>query len=379
MSDTAPITVGLLTDMWPSASEPHAGTFIRGSVARAAPGVRNVVLVPRLAFSAVHRRLWGAGVQGWQEGHEPPPQPHSLLRYRTLRVPKVGESVARAIGARTALARSHERPEVVHGHFLFGVAPAAVRLGRSLGVPSVVTAHGTDVRLMESVLPAARVAEILDACARATRVIAVSADLAVRLEQLGVARERIDVIPMGIDETVFGVTDKEAARAALGVARDARIILFVGRFTEEKGARILTQALEKIGESVTGYVAGPVDVNPAPLRALGILGPRLLARWLAAADVMCLPSFSEGMPVAIAEALATGTPVVATRVGGIPEQLTSSNGALVEPGDVAALVSALESALGAVWLPDSIRATSEAFWSSTVSAKLARIYREARR
>jgi glycosyltransferase involved in cell wall biosynthesis len=292
------------------------------------------------------------------------------------RVPKVGEAVLRAVGARTALARAHEHVDLVHGHFLFGVAPAAVRLGRMLGVPVVLTAHGTDVRFLESVLPAARVDEILDAAAQSGRVIAVSEDLARRLENLGVAPEKIEVLPMGVDETVFDVFDKQAARAALGLAQNARIVLFVGRFTEEKGARVLAQALQRIGDRVTAYAAGPADLDTAPLHPLGTLSPEVLAQRLAAADLMCLPSFSEGMPVSVAESLAVGTPVLASRVGGMPEQITPSNGALVEPGDVDGLAAALEAALDATWSPAAIRASSKPFWSSTVNARLTAIYRE---
>src|SRR5205814_3804053 len=103
------------------------------------------------------------------------------------------------------------------------------------------------------------------------------------------------------------------ARAALGVSGDERLVLFAGRPTPEKGIEVLAQALTRL-PGVRGVVAGPAGA-PAPLDSLGVLDPEALAAWMAAADVLCLPSFAEGTPVAVSEALACGTPVVASAVG----------------------------------------------------------------
>jgi glycosyltransferase involved in cell wall biosynthesis len=242
----------------------------------------------------------------------------------------------------------------------------------------VITAHGTDVGFLEDGLPPNRIEEILQACSDATRILAVSGALAERLAALGIERERIDVLSMGVDELVFAPRERSAARAELSIALDERVVLFVGRFVPEKGSAVLIDALRRLGDDVTAYTAGPsAGLIPPPVRELGVLRPRDLARWLAAADVMCLPSFAEGTPVSIMEALAVGTPVVATEVGGVPDQIQPLvNGALVPPGDPAALAAALQAALEAKWSPATIRETSEPFWWTTVSARLGSIYRE---
>jgi glycosyltransferase involved in cell wall biosynthesis len=297
-----------------------------------------------------------------------------------FRVPKRGEAWARGAGARLALQWVRERPALVHGHFLVNVGEGAAELARAVGVPLVLTAHGTDVQILESMLPPRRVTETLTACALAERVIAVSEDLADRLASLGLPRHSIEVLPMGIDEQVFRIRPRLEARAELGLDPESRIVLFVGRVMKEKGALVLARALRNMGDSVTAYAAGPPEVDEAdvrPVRLLGTLDSESVAKWLAAADVMCLPSFAEGMPVSVSEALAAGTPVVATAVGGITEQLRpGENGLLVEPDDVPGLVAALESALRADWEPASIRATSERFWWPNVAGRLATIYRE---
>jgi glycosyltransferase involved in cell wall biosynthesis len=93
---------------------------------------------------------------------------------------------------------------------------------------------------------------------------------------------------------------------------------------------------------------------------LGEQPPEEIARWMNAADVLCLPSRSEGMPNVVLEAGASGLPVVATRVGGIPEILAEdAAGYLVPPADPAALAGALERALARAWDPRAVRAAMQ--------------------
>jgi glycosyltransferase involved in cell wall biosynthesis len=241
----------------------------------------------------------------------------------------------------------------------------------------VITAHGTDVRFVEEGLPARRVSEILEACVGATRILAVSRTLAERLADLGIERDRIEVLSMGVDEYLFQRNDRGAARAELNIDLNDRIVLFVGRFSLEKGGAVFVDAIRRLGSEVTAYAAGPTTMDTPPVHSLGTITPPELAQWLAAADVMCLPSFAEGMPVSIMEALAVGTPVVASGVGGIPDQIRPMvNGLLVPPGDAVALAVALRSALETEWSAAAIRRTSEPFWWTNISARLGSIYRE---
>lgn len=364
-----------MTDLWPSRSEPHSGSFVRAQLAALADRYRHVVLVPRLVAPALHRRVWGDAVQGWQQGHEPPSPPARLLRYPMLRVPKGRETRSRSLGARLALARAHERPVLVHAHFLFGVAPAAVRLARALGVPVVATAHGTDVRWIDEGGVQERFRDEMIAAARAADVvIAVASDLAERLERAGVEPGRIQVVPMGVDATVFFPRDRTAARSDAGLGTTETLILFAGRPTAAKGIEVLASALERL-DGVRCVAAGPIGPPLHGIEYLGVLDPPGLARWMNAADLLCLPSFGEGTSVAVSEALACGTPVVASRVGGIPEQVRDGqNGLLVEPGDPTALAAALEDGLSRAWSRVATRASSRPFWWPAVAERIAAIY-----
>lgn len=360
--------VGVLTDLWPSASEPHNGPFVRDLTVRMSERFREVVLVPKLVLPGLHRRVWGRDVQGWQRRLERPDADVRVVRYPMLRVPKGTETSARAVGSRAALRLRGERPDVLHGHFLYAVAPATVRLAETLGVPALLTAHGTDVRWLRDRGDEIRerdYAEMVDACLRADAITCVAQWMVEHFVAVGVPDERIAVIPMGVDETVFRPRVRSEMRAQLGLALDARIVLFVGRATPPKGSEVFREALSGL-DSVRGYVAGKFAIEGCT--HLGMLDSESLAGWIAAADIVCLPSFSEGMPVSVSESLATGTPVVATAVGGLLEQIREGeNGLLVPPGDPSALRDGLNAAFEREWDPDAIRVSSERFWWPSVT------------
>jgi len=150
---------------------------------------------------------------------------------------------------------------------------------------------------------------------------------------LAEAAVRREVIPNGVDLTVFAPGDGAQARAELGVAPDAKLVVFAaqgGRANEFKDHPTLAAALERLPD-VEEVSLGDPAVPPAEV-----------ARWLRAADLYVHPSRADTFPSGVLEALAVGTPVVASAVGGIPEQVSDETGVLVEPGDPAALASAIE-------------------------------------
>ncbi|HET8892626.1 MAG TPA: glycosyltransferase [Gaiellaceae bacterium] len=362
--------VGVLTDLWPSTSEPHNGPFVRDLTVRMSQRFHEVVLVPKLVLPGLHRRVWGRDVQGWQHGLERPGAGVRVLRYPMLRIPKGTETSARVLGSRAVLRLHGERPDVLHGHFLYAVAPACVRLAEALNVPALLTAHGTDVRWLRDRGNDVRGrdhAEMVDACLRASGITCVAQWMVEHFVAIGVPEERIAVIPMGVDETVFRPRARSEVRAQLGLELAARVVLFIGRATPQKGSEVLREALSGL-DSVRCYVAGQFGIEGCT--HLGMLDPESLATWIAAADIVCLPSFSEGMPVSVSESLACGTPVVGTAVGGLLEQIREGeNGLLVPPGDALALRDAMIAAFEREWEGCAIRASSERFWWRSVTQR----------
>jgi teichuronic acid biosynthesis glycosyltransferase TuaC len=280
---------------------------------------------------------------------------------RILYLPRFGHAFSAGLYAASvlpAVLRRRGRFDVLLGSWAYPDGVAAVALGRALGVPTVVKLHGSDIDVLAA-RPSLR-RQLAFALPRAARVIAVSRALADKAADLGVSRDRIDVVTNGVDGELFHPRDRAAARVSLGHAGDTRRwLLYVGRVEEDKGSRELGAAFARLAAAradvrlvVVGEGRGRAALEET-LRSLGesalFAGPRQLPEiplWMAACDVLTLPSHHEGTPNVLLEALACGRRVVATRVGGIPDVVHRAElGALVPVGDVDALTAALDAAL----------------------------------
>jgi glycosyltransferase involved in cell wall biosynthesis len=226
---------------------------------------------------------------------------------------------------------------------------------RMAKIPIVATVHGyTDA------FPAVRVYRHLDLLVlrRFPKVIAVSDYLRQELIASGLALHRVVTVYNAIDLDVFGSTvrsERRKVRAELGIEPNAPVVLTVGRLNPEKGhryllesARLACQHIPNLRVLIAGE--GPLrDKLEASARsmhldtAVSFLGWREdVASLMAASDLFVLPSTRESFGLVILEALASGIPVIATRVGGVPEIIwTGETGMLVEPRNPEALARAV--------------------------------------
>jgi glycosyltransferase involved in cell wall biosynthesis len=268
-----------------------------------------------------------------------------------------------------------EHPQgLVHVHCAYPDAVGVALAAKLLGLPYVVTAHGSDINVhtrRPSLAP-----QIRWALKGARGIVAVSRALAERIRTV-VPQDLppIECIPCaGFDPAIFVACDCGPARQSLGVAQSSRVVAFVGSLLPIKNVDVLidawrqaiaqgqlrsTDCLVLIGDGSerAGLERAVRQAGlAAQVRFTGALPQSDVALWLSAADVLCLPSQNEGMPNVIVEALAMGLPVVASRVGGIPELVQDGvNGYLVPARDVAALSEALSAALAKVWCPTQLR------------------------
>lgn len=236
-----------------------------------------------------------------------------------------------------AISLAGRRPDVVYAHYLVPTGVVAAAAAAVARAPLVVTAHGTDVaNTRRSAWLAWLTRWVLR---RAAAVIAVSDYLAGRLPA---GARRIEVIDCGVDTGFF----RPAPRAEPGPPR----YLYVGALIERKNPRRLLEAFARLEQGTLTVVgAGPLEDAlragaPAGVVFTGRLTPEGVREQLAAADVLVAPSLEEPQGQQILEAMATGRPVVATRVGGPAEVVGEGCGFLVDPLDVGAIADGMRRA-----------------------------------
>lgn len=281
------------------------------------------------------------------------------------------------------------KPDVIHAHCLIPSGQLAVRHF----VPTVITAHGSDAYdwpwRRSGLERAAR-----EGVARAAEVVAVS-DF-IRTHVVALVDRDVSVVYNGADEAVFHPRDRFEARNALGIDPSRRVIAFAGRATKSKGTFDLIKAAGTLRDFdplliLAGSVpdAQAIDELAAScgveVRRGGMLSHAQLAQTLGAADVFCLPSYAEGLPLALCEAMLSARPVVTTPVGGIPEIVDDGhNGFLVPPGDASMLAAKLRTLLDDSELAASMaakgyeRARRSLTWEANV-ARYCELYERAAR
>lgn len=247
------------------------------------------------------------------------------------------------------------RYDVVHAHGLRAAVDAAVAAPQP--VPVIATVHnlvrGEVAGRWKA--PIHRRAEwlVLRLC---DKVFAVSEEIARELQSRSPRHaSKVEVLYLGIGPTPAVRRPRAEVRAELG-AEDAPLVLTASRLAPQKALHVFLAALAELDDSAVGAVAG-TGPSEAELKGLAArLGLSQRVRWLgfredvhdliAAADVFCLSSTWEGVPLAAQEAILLGTPVVATAVGGMPELIRNgASGRLVPPNDPRALGAALKEVL----------------------------------
>jgi len=266
------------------------------------------------------------------------------------------------------------RPDIILNYIVYPDGDAARRVAGALRVPFVVTAIGTDL----NVIPPLCTGLTSRVLREADFTVTVSGDLLRTARGLGAPVERSRAVLNGCDTTIFHPRDRATARAALDIPADTEAVVYVGRFDMAKGLGELISAIASLRESrprLHCYLVGDGPARQQMVEAIashGVGGEvRLVpscptdgvATWMAASDLITLPSYREGCPNVVIEALASGRPVVATNVGGIPELMDDSGGRLVPAREVSGLARALGEVLTQTWDAEAIAACHNRSWS----------------
>ena len=265
---------------------------------------------------------------------------------RYLVVPKLGMNytpytLARA--ARKDIGRILDEGfdfDAIDAHYFYPDGVAAVMLGKYFNKPVVVTARGTDINLIPRFARPRRL--ILQAAREAAGIITVCKALKDEMVELGVAPESITPLRNGVDLERFQPIDRAAARATLGLAPGRFTLLSVGLLDPRKAHDLIIRALPRLAD-VDLLIAGigPERKNLEQLACelgvqdrvtlLGAVPQTELKRYYNAADALVLASSREGWANVLLEAMACGTPVVASNVWGTPEVVAAPEAGVLMP------------------------------------------------
>ncbi len=350
----------VLSHLYPSSADPTAGTFVHEQVSALIELGHDVRVVSPKGLAPPLLKRWARyrDVPGADRVEGVP-----VLYPRKITLPGGrlghwnGESMRMAIAGPLARVRGRWPFDVIHAHMLVPDGWAAARVGARLGVPVLATAHRADV-LDVPARGGAQRTQVEQAVAGVDQIVAVSRAMKAACDGLATPKRPVAVVPNGADTRVFFPRDRAEARHRLGLPHDGRIITFVGVLTPRKGIDTLIEAmgiLVRTGTAPVLVIAGIGELRDrleSRARELGILDRvRFVGKvahddvawWMAAGDVFCLPSLSEGLPTVVCEAMACGRAVVATAVDGTPEIVDDgATGLLVAPRDAPVLATALE-------------------------------------
>jgi glycosyltransferase involved in cell wall biosynthesis len=277
-------------------------------------------------------------------------------------------------------------PDVIFSCFLYPDGYAALKIGQALSVPTVAMSIGSDINSIGDPFSAILTRSVLR---ESDFLVTVSSDLRDKGVLMGASQKMSRAIVNGCDLTVFHPRDRQEARRKLGVHPDAEAVVYIGRMDLKKGLRELVEAAASlhserprlqvylVGEGPDrSMIKGAIDARDATgyIHALPACDFDDVAVWMAAADLVTLPSYMEGCPNVVLEAQACGRPVVATNVGGIPEIMSTTCGSIVPPRDPAALARAIASVLDQTWDANAISAQRSRSWS-TVSDELLAVFK----
>lgn len=374
------LRIAVVTHYFPSSAEPWQGRSAYQTLRLIAQCADVQVFYPNASYPSIlksrNRRFT------LDHSWSPPDVKTKYYDYRALPVisrPFNGNTAARVL-------LPHVRafaPDLIFSCVLYPHGYTALKIARALSVPAVAMAIGSDINRMADAVSAMHTRAVLR---ESDLILSVCEDLRKKAVAMGAHPERSHSILNGCDLSTFHVIDRLQARQKLDIAADAQAVVYVGRMDIKKGLRELVEAsisLHAQRPKLQVYLIGDgpdqpiiqsaIDAGNAAgyIHVLTSCGFDDVAQWMAAADVATLPSYMEGCPNVVLEALACGRPVVATDVGGIPEIMNDMCGCLVPPRDAGALAKGLSAVLDRSWDPVEISSIHGRSWHAVADEMLA--------
>ncbi len=382
----ADIRVLILSEFYPHVAQPQEGIFVREQL-RHLNGCEVVsVMAPAVVYPPLprYRRLRALQSAAGRQREEE----RLVLRLRVPHVPWLSEAVAVAAWHRQAVAaikRYDLRFDLIHAHWAYRSGWVATQLAREFSRPCVITAQGSDIAVWRHERRKRR--RLLAALQQAQVIIALNPHMRANLLAEGVAAEKVIVIPQGVDCGRFQPVAGVRAGWLPANFQSQFVLLCVANHHHVKGVDVLLHALAQSHPSIALVLVGG-GPETRRLEALskslalssrvwfaGVQPPETIPQWINAADVVVIPSRSEGGPAILLEALACGKPVVATATGMAPAVLTDEQIGLLTPvADVQSLARALERAREQHWDAERLRQHALPYRWEEIGRRIVAVY-----
>jgi len=377
------LKIAVVTSYFPSSAQPWQGRSAYQTLRVIAREADVRVFYPNSAYPSLFKPR-SRSYHKLDSSYSPPDVQVSYYDYSAL--PLVSRPLNGWMAARVLLPHIRSfAPDLIFSFFFYPESYAALKIGKVLAVPVVARSMGSDINRIGDPISALHTRTVLR---EVDFVVTVSDDLRRKAVAMGATPERSRTIVNGCDLSVFHVGDRLEARQKLSIDPVSEVVVYIGRMDVKKGLRELVEAAASLHPerpNLHAYVVGEGPDRPliesaiqarnasGYIHALPACAFDDVAVWMAAADLVTLPSYMEGCPNVVLEALACGRPVVATNVGGIPEIMSDECGRLVPPREPVALAQAFASVLDTAWDAAAISARGSRSWS-TVAAELLEIF-----
>jgi glycosyltransferase involved in cell wall biosynthesis len=387
MNPTAPLRTLLFSTLYPNSVRPGHGIFVEKRLREllSSGQVQTRVVAPVPWFFSSHPRYGDYARWALTPEHE---TRHGIevSHPRYLVLPKVGMHLTPftlAFCARPVVQRLLDEGfdfDLIDAHYYYPDGVAAALLARYFNKPLVITARGSDINLLGQFSIPRRL--MLWSAQQAIASIGVSRALTQSMSSMAMPVNRLKTLTNGVDLSLFQIQSQWRMRALLNWP-NTPTLLSVGNLVENKGHHLAIEALIHLpmfrlviaGEGPQRRTLERLALQSqvaSRVQFLGQVAPEQLARCYSASDLLVLPSSREGWPNVLLESMACGTPVVATRVGGISEIISSPEAGLLMPErSVGSLVRTIEALWRELPAREAVRAcTTKHHWQATTQGQL---------
>ncbi len=379
-----------VSTLFPFANNPKHGIFIETRLRQLMqhfPDVEAKVIAP-VPYFPLQNEIFGSYAQYAKAPLSETRHGIEVYHPRYLVIPKIGMTLTPTTLAHAIYKQAKKIIDdgydfdLIDGHYFYPDGVAIAEVAKKLNKPFTVTARGTDINLIpEFTKPRKQIQQVFT---QSNHNMAVCEALRQEMIKLGAESNKVTTLRNGVDLKLFSFTDSQhqiELRKELNLPLNKQIIISVGHLIERKGHHFVIETLTQLPdihlliagegpeENKLKKIAVKNGVNKR-VNFLGSLQQADLARYYGASNLLVLASSREGWANVLLEALACGTPVVATNIWGTPEVIQNDKAGVLVQRDATSIAQGISAVLGKNLSREETRQYAETFsWETTIKMK----------